>query len=307
MLSFQVDPSDHRNGLRLSFRLYGRLLSEVDRLQKSQDATSTERRILIELGYAAGTTLAVLGASLGIERSQLSRSLKALIERDLVTTEPHPGHASQHRHSLTAQGLRLAERLDAEWAEAIQKLVGTLSNSELQHFMRSAGDALVGPGRANVSRRPDYRPLGAISLGWMIEQAGNLGGEGMRKTVSSIAAYLEYGESKLGIAGFAYERAVGTCMLVVEEDMLCRVAGFYFDRQLEDEDARQLLDLCIRQAEEMTMLRVTAYAAVTDKRRDALFKAVGFKRQGKDIHADFDGTTLSYEYHRTLKLYQGGY
>jgi DNA-binding MarR family transcriptional regulator/N-acetylglutamate synthase-like GNAT family acetyltransferase len=277
-MTFAANPRNTLSGLKSVYRLYARFVSDADRRLARLRRSPTERRILIELGYNPHLTDVRLAKALGIDRSQLSRSVTRLIEAGLVIHESNPDHAAQRLLSLSTSGEECAAHLDAAWSQAIGEQIGDLPERELSHVMRAAGALIDDPTSGNTPYEIEIEPLCQNALVWMLGRASGL--HEMGHLAAAVSRYIRREQERIGFSARHFRQTVGTCMIVVKEDDITGVVeGLTVDAAFRAAGAdHRLMAACIDKAKEITLLRVVAHASADDRHQDRLFRQSGFKR-----------------------------
>ena len=302
---FTRDSRDPVLRLQTVYRLFGRLVADVDR-RLTASGNSTERRILIELGFRPGASNATLSRVLGIDPSHLSRTIKRLIETGEVGSGPSPRHNSQRSLRLTASGTKRARALEADWAKAILDQRDTLANDELGLVTSAASASILDLQDSAGGLDVELRDLEPKDFGWVLEQARARGRAYQAWTTRRLADHLAKGYPQLGAVALHFGAIVGACFLVPHErdDTICEVAGFYFYAMGGDVTARPMLRRCVEAARELTMARVTAPVLTSDRDLARLLREVGFKKHGETYEsARYGLPDMFYQYDLTFPPY----
>lgn len=97
--------------------------------------TGIEWRIMAQVGEHAPLSLNKLAELLGLDRGQLSRAVKAMVERGLLDRKRTPGGPAIVI-SLTEEGKALQSRMVDLAVARNQFLVGNIPNEEIEQFAR---------------------------------------------------------------------------------------------------------------------------------------------------------------------------
>ena len=118
----------------------------------------TEVAILSLLDAHAPLTLNAIADHCGIDKTQMSRSVKDLVERKLVRQRTSPRHGSELEISLDKEGQRLCKRLKPATAARLEMLLASLTpqqvgliEASLKNLRRNARTTLLDE---SSSRRP---------------------------------------------------------------------------------------------------------------------------------------------------------
>ena len=99
-------------------REVARLYTRAQRIVADCSQTSnTQCHLLTELGRSGPLTLSELGTRVRLEKSWISRAVETLVARGLVTKEPNPADARSWLVTLTAEGTRAVDDLNAALAD----------------------------------------------------------------------------------------------------------------------------------------------------------------------------------------------
>src|SRR5688572_22730091 len=107
-------------------RFYTRLIGLLDEGHLASPFSLAQVRVLYELAHQDGPTARALCDELALDPGYLSRMLRDLQRRNLVTRRRSSDDARQHRLALTAHGRRIVAGLDARAAAAIEAVLGQL-------------------------------------------------------------------------------------------------------------------------------------------------------------------------------------
>jgi DNA-binding MarR family transcriptional regulator/N-acetylglutamate synthase-like GNAT family acetyltransferase len=140
-----------------------------------------EARVLFELAHRPVLERAELRGLLGIDDSFLSRLLRRLQRRGLVTHEPSSRDGRRRIVRLTAAGRGAALRLDHRSAAQVDALIAPLDDSsrrilveamaEIEHLTIGSGAAAVADRSARIDgAEPVLRDLRSGDLGWIVER-----------------------------------------------------------------------------------------------------------------------------------------
>ncbi|HUR84907.1 MAG TPA: MarR family winged helix-turn-helix transcriptional regulator [Solirubrobacteraceae bacterium] len=102
---------------------------------------ATQMPILVGLGMAGEVPLTMLAAALGLDRTTLTRNVKLLEDRGLVTSFAHGDDARVRILSLTEEGSRTLSAALAEW-EGVQDKVEAAFGEERLRALLAELDAL---------------------------------------------------------------------------------------------------------------------------------------------------------------------
>ena len=122
-----TNPDQSRGLLREVARMYTRAQRVVADCCRT---TGTQCHLLIELARTGPLPLSALGVRVSLEKSWVSRAVKAMVERGLVTKEPNPSDARSWLVTLTDEGVRTIDDLNQTLDAHAEHLLGSLSARE---------------------------------------------------------------------------------------------------------------------------------------------------------------------------------
>ena len=136
------EPDAHADDLPLqqflTFRLsrvQAKLNAQASRvLEKTAGLTLTQWRILAFLGSGAGSTSAELTRVAALDKGQVSRKLKSLIEEGLVTARADAADSRVQRLSLSRRGRALYEQTLPTMRARQRALQSEMSPAEVQRL-----------------------------------------------------------------------------------------------------------------------------------------------------------------------------
>ena len=112
-----------RDRLRRLRRMLSAMLSEEC---CESPVTLAQCDVLLEAEGADRVTLAWLADRLGLDRSTLSRTVDALVEKGLLSREPDPDDRRYNVLALTAEGRRRCDEINAEGDKSAALLTGRI-------------------------------------------------------------------------------------------------------------------------------------------------------------------------------------
>lgn len=274
--------------VRRATRVFARLQAELDRRLAHCGHTPTERRILVELRDRPGSLDAEIASNLGIDRSQLSRSITKLIDGGLVTHRPASRHKSQRFLHLTEPGERDAARLAAEQQEVTLSVFYSLNADDQNLFMRSMG---AGPGEdfdQEEGVAVELRSPKPSDYAWLLDaliaegRALGWGNSYIAKCARTISEFVEqpFGTEHAGWIAHRFQSPVGASLMILNDETSCAelVALWVMPRARSLGIGSSLLEASIREARELTMIAVTAAATERQDSLDRLLRKHRFNR-----------------------------
>jgi DNA-binding MarR family transcriptional regulator/GNAT superfamily N-acetyltransferase len=175
-----MDNVNRIEAVRRFNRFYTRRIGVLHEGLLDSPFSLTESRILWELAHVdggTGITATDLGRLLDLDGGYLSRLLKSLKERGLVTAAPSSADARQSLLQLSASGRAAFAPLDQRSQQDVNTLLGKLSDTQqvelLQAFQR-VQKLLNEPGATPASNSFILRPHRPGDMGWLVSRHGAL-------------------------------------------------------------------------------------------------------------------------------------
>ena len=156
-------------------RFYTRRIGVLDEGLLDTPFTLAESRLLWELAHRERTTASELARDLGLDRGYMSRLLRGLRERGLVTSTRAPHDARHSLLALTADGRKAYAPLDRRTQAQVASMLEALAEAERSRLVAAMGtiERLLEPepGHAAPWLLRPHRPG---DLGWVIARHGAL-------------------------------------------------------------------------------------------------------------------------------------
>jgi DNA-binding MarR family transcriptional regulator/N-acetylglutamate synthase-like GNAT family acetyltransferase len=158
-------------------RFYTRRIGLLDAGHLQSPFSLPEVRVLYEIAHLQRPTASAIAETLRLDPGYLSRLLRGLRQRGLLTARPAP-EDRRHRHlALSARGRKAFAALDARATAAIAAMLEGLSPGEQDRLLASLGtvetlldDAAPSPEAPAIELRPPQ----AGDLGWVVQRHGEL-------------------------------------------------------------------------------------------------------------------------------------
>lgn len=158
--------------IRAFNRFYTRQIGLLEEHFVDSPLTLPEARVLYEIGARGHATGTEIASALGMDRGYLSRVIRKFTDAELVAISPTINDRRSNTLALTGDGDILADRLNRNSDDAVEKLVGGLSAGQRAELVAAmaAIRRLLGDGQpaAPIVLRPPR--IGDI--GWLIHRQG---------------------------------------------------------------------------------------------------------------------------------------
>lgn len=160
--------------IRRFTRFYTRRIGVLHEGLLGSPLTLTEGRIVYEIANRAGATAAALGQDLGLDAGYLSRILKGLESRGIITRMPNPADGRQVLLSLSAEGQTLFAQIDAASRREVGAMLSTLLPAERRRLVEAMGriERLLGAGGDAEPANIVLRPLRPGDIGHVVSRHG---------------------------------------------------------------------------------------------------------------------------------------
>src|SRR5690242_11168215 len=159
-------------------RFYTRRLGLLDEGHLRSPFSLAEVRVLYELAHHGRATAGAVAADLSLDAGYLSRMLRSLRQRGLITARRAPADARQRELALTARGRRVFTTLDGRATDDVAAMLAGLSITERDRLLDALDtvEALLG-GQSSAAReapRMALHPPRSGDLGWVVQRHGEL-------------------------------------------------------------------------------------------------------------------------------------
>jgi DNA-binding MarR family transcriptional regulator/GNAT superfamily N-acetyltransferase len=138
--------------------------------------TLTEARIIYELANREKPTATELGSDLGIDAGYLSRTLRGLETRKVITRKASSSDARQSVLGLTAKGRREFESLDRLSRNQIEEILNNLAPAEQKRLVSAMSliEDLLGEKTKDEAFSYILRQPEPGDMGWVVQSNGTL-------------------------------------------------------------------------------------------------------------------------------------
>lgn len=292
---------ERAQAVRAFNRFYTRRIGALGEGHLGSAFSLTEVRVLYELAHREAPSAGDIADALGLDKTYLSRTLRAFKARGLVHAKPAPDDARRKILALTAKGRRAFAPLDDGAREEVVQMLKPLGASDrarlldaMRTIRATLGDPQVQPDRTQPFVIRNHRPG---DMGWVVHRHGVLYAEeyGWDERFEALVA----GVVSQFIKNFDPERErcwiaerdgeiVGSIFCVSKNKTTAQLRLL-----LVEPSARglgigsRLVDEVIRFARQIGCKRLELWTQreLTSARR--IYKAAGFEITGTEGHEDF--------------------
>jgi DNA-binding MarR family transcriptional regulator/GNAT superfamily N-acetyltransferase len=265
-------------------------------LDKSPFSLS-EARLLYELAHRTDPTAADLGRILGLDRAQVSRTLKRFASRGLVDTREQPSDARNMLLSLTQAGRTAFAGLEGNTRAAIGGLLAGLPPARRRRLL-SAAETMTSIFAEEPTKTPTLRDPRPGDLGWVIHRQSVLYAEeyGWNSDYEALVAKIlsDFHQSFDAAREAAWiaeldGRIVGSIFLVRgDQPPVGKLRLLYVEPETRGTGvAKALVDACIERARAAGYERLDLWtnSVLTAARR--LYQRAGFRLVDEAPHHSF--------------------
>lgn len=156
-------------------RFYTKQIGVLQEAYLRSPFSLTEARVVYEFAHRTKTTATELRNELGLDAGYLSRILKQLKQRGLITRKPSKTDGRQIVLTLSEQGLDAFATLNARARNEIGSMLGDLSMAGQNRLVKATRtiEALLGAERTNQASCL-LRPPTPGDMGWVVHRHGAL-------------------------------------------------------------------------------------------------------------------------------------
>jgi DNA-binding MarR family transcriptional regulator/GNAT superfamily N-acetyltransferase len=169
--------------MRAFTRFYTRLTGVLQEGLLDSPFSLAEVRVLYEIANRPSPTAAEIGSALGLDEGYLSRILRALDRRSLISRERSSSDARQRHISLSVSGRRAFSQLNTRSNDEVRALLARLDEdgrmkliAAMRSVLRLLDDGTANGMRAEREAQTAYtlRPHRPGDMGWIVHRHGAL-------------------------------------------------------------------------------------------------------------------------------------
>jgi len=280
-------------------RFYTHLIGLLDEHLPDSGLSLPEGRVVYELATGGQQTAADLTRTLNIDKAQLSRVIRRLTDRQLLTSEVDPAHAKKKVLSLTPVGRIAFTELDRGTRFRMESVLRPLKPAMRKKLVSSMRDIQAAfEARNNRPAPVTLRSLVPGDLGWVIHRQAVLYAQEygwdwtyealISKILGEFAA--DFDASKED--GWIAERAgqiVGSIFLMRSDDpVVARLRLLYVEPSARGLGIGQrLVDTCIERARQLGYQRLTLWTNDVLTAARQIYETSGFRLSKEYAHRSF--------------------
>jgi DNA-binding MarR family transcriptional regulator/GNAT superfamily N-acetyltransferase len=257
-----------------------------------------EARLLYELAHREQPTAAALARDLGLDAGYLSRMLRGLERKRLITRERSLSDARQSLLGLTAAGRRAAATLDARSSTEVRAMLGRLSDAGQRRLVAAMGDVERLLGATPEPKAPYLlRPHRPGDMGWVVHRHGALYAqeygwdERFEALVAKIVAkFIDDFDPKRERCWIAERdgEIVGSVFLVAKAPTVAQLRMLYVEPAARGLGiGKRLVDECERFAREKGYRKIVLWTNSILHAARHIYEAAGYRLVAEEPHDSF--------------------
>jgi len=257
-----------------------------------------EARLLYELAHRERPTASALARDLGLDAGYLSRMLRGLERKRLITRERSPSDARQSLLGLTAAGRRAAATLDTRSSAEVRAMLGKLPDAGQRRLVEAMRDVERLLGAAPDPKVPYLlRPHRPGDMGWVVHRHAVLYAqeygwdERFEALVAKIVAkFIDDFDPKRERCWIA-ERGgeiVGSVFLVAKSPTVAQLRMLYVEPAARGLGiGKQLVDECERFARDKGYRKIVLWTNSILHAARRIYEAAGYRLVAEEPHDSF--------------------
>ena len=274
--------------------------------------TLTEARIIYELANRERATAPELGNELGMDPGYLSRTLRALETRKVITRKTSSTDARQSVVGLSAKGRKEFESLDRLSRNQIEEILNELSPVEQKRLLSAMTLIENTLARNKVDETYSYvlRQREPGDMGWVVQSNGTLYAqeygwdENYEALVAQIVAdfvkNIDPKKERCWIAEKDGEN-VGSVFLVKESDEVARLRLLIVDPKARGLGiGKRLVDECTRFARRAGYKKITLWTNSVLLAARSIYQKAGYELAKSETHHSFGHDLVGETWELTL-------
>jgi len=294
-----MQKADAIAAVRYFNRFYTKQLGVLNEGLLESPFTLTEARIIYELANREKTSASELGAELGMDAGYLSRTLKNLESRKVLTRKTSANDARQSVLALTAKGRKEFENLDQLSRNQIEEILNELSPANQKRLLASMASIQNLLGEKTTDEKFSYilRAPEPGDFGWVVQSNGTLYAqeygwdENYEALVAGIVAeYVKNFDLKRERCWIAEKDGenVGAVFLVRETDDVARLRLLIVDPKARGLGiGKRLVDECTKFARRVGYKEITLWTNSVLLAARSIYQKAGYELVKSESHHSF--------------------
>lgn len=296
----QNQRDQHVAAVRRFSRFYTRRIGLLHEGLLGGPLSLAEGRLVYELAQRETSTAKELGAELELDSGYLSRLLRGLEERGLVSKKPSKDDGRQVLLSLTAKGRKTFATIDAKSQNEVAALLDRLAPSDQQKLAIALANAerLLGGKTPEPAQVPCIlRPHRPGDMGWIVHRQAALYAreygwdETFEVLVARIAAdFIENYKPSREHCWIAERNGeiVGSVFVVEESGTVAKLRMLYIEPSARGLGiGRRLVEECLRFARQAGYSKITLWTNDILTAARHIYQTAGFRLVREEKHRSF--------------------
>jgi DNA-binding MarR family transcriptional regulator/N-acetylglutamate synthase-like GNAT family acetyltransferase len=292
-------PADTRvDAVRRFNRLYTRRIGALGAGLLDSPFSLAEARLLYELAHRERPAAAELARDLGLDAGYLSRLLRGLERRRLISRERSKSDARQSLLSLTAAGRRTFATLDARSSAEVRAMLGKLSDAGQRRLVEAMGNVERLLGAAPEPKVPYLlRPHRPGDMGWVVHRhaalyAQEYGWDGRFEAMVAaiVAKFIDNFDPERERCWIAEREGgiVGSVFLVKKSPTVAQLRMLYVEPDARGLGiGKRLVDECERFAREKGYRKIVLWTNSILHAARHIYEAAGYRLVAEEPHHSF--------------------
>lgn len=292
-------PADPRvDAVRRFNRLYTRRIGALRPGLLDSPFSLAEARLLYELAHRERPAAAELARDLGLDAGYLSRLLRGLERRRLISRERSKSDARQSLLSLTAAGRRTFATLDTRSSAEVRAMLGKLSDAGQRRLVEAMRDVERLLGAAPEPKVPYLlRPHRPGDMGWVVHRHAALYAqeygwdERFEALVAKIVAkFIDDFDPKRERCWIAERDGaiVGSAFLVKKSPTIAQLRMLYVEPDARGLGiGKRLVDECERFARDKGYKKIVLWTNSILHAARHIYEAAGYRLVAEEPHHSF--------------------
>jgi DNA-binding MarR family transcriptional regulator/GNAT superfamily N-acetyltransferase len=294
-----MTPADPRVDVVRRFnRFYTRRIGALRAGLLDSPFSLAEARVLYELAHRERPTAAALARDLGLDAGYLSRMLRGLERRRLITREQSTSDGRQSLLGLTAEGRRTFGTLNTRSTTEVRAMLGKLSDAGQRRLVEAMRDVERLLDGAPETKAPYLlRPHRTGDMGWVVHRHGALYAqeygwdERFEALVATIVArFIENFDPKRERCWIAERdgEIVGSVFLVSKSRTVAQLRLLYVEPAARGLGiGKRLVDECERFARDHGYRKIVLWTNSVLHAARHIYEAAGYRLVAEDPHHSF--------------------
>jgi len=286
-------------------RFYTKTIGVLPEQHLNSEHSLAEVRVMYELAQREAPAAAELGSDLALDAGYLSRILRRLEERGLVTRKTSPDDARRSHLKLTKKGRTRFDTLDARARETISAILQPLSRTDrrrVEEAMQTIEQILGGAASEKRRGAVVIRPHRSGDLGWVVQRHGALYFEEygwderfealVARIVADFVEHLDAKREHCWIAELDGKNA-GSVFLVKKTATVAKLRLLLVEPHARGHGiGSRLVDECTRFARQAGYKKIVLWtqSVLHDARR--IYERAGYRIAGREKHDSFGAEGL---------------